>query len=185
MLSDNQLMLKVKEGNIETLGLLYERYKKRLFGYFYKLNNDAQLSEDLVQNVFVRILKYRKKFIDKGTFSSWIFRIARNVYYDHYRKNKNLNNKTTSFEHDSSKDLVFYEFDIDIDLNDEKELLQDALKQLSVDQREVLILSKYQELPYKEIAVVLGCNEGAVKIKVFRALKELRIIFFKLHNKTV
>ncbi|WP_347922918.1 RNA polymerase sigma factor [Pontimicrobium sp. SW4] len=172
-------MLKVKDGNIETLGLLYERYKKRLFGYFYKLNNDAQLSEDLVQNVFVRILKYRKKFIDKGTFTSWIFRIARNVYYDHYKKNK-----TTSLEYDSFKDLVSYELDTTQNLNEEKELLQHAFKQLSINQMEILILSKYHEMPYKEIAIILDCNEGAVKTKVFRALKELRIIFFRLHNRT-
>ena len=81
-------MLKVKDGNLDKLGLLFERYKKPLFGFFYNMNKDAELSEDLVQNVFLRILKYRYLFRGEGDFKTWMFHIARNVMNDHYRKNK-------------------------------------------------------------------------------------------------
>jgi DNA-directed RNA polymerase specialized sigma24 family protein len=96
-LSDNALMQKVKEGDIDRLGLLFERYKKPLFGFFYGLNKDAGLSEDLVQNVFFRILKYRYLFRGEpagrpggGDFKTWMFHIARNVKNDHYRKENKL-----------------------------------------------------------------------------------------------
>src|SRR6188768_891338 len=81
-------MLKVKDGDLDRLGLLFERYKKPLFGFFYGMNKDAELSEDLVQNVFFRILKYRYLFRGEGDFRTWMFHIARNVSHDHYRKNK-------------------------------------------------------------------------------------------------
>jgi hypothetical protein len=87
-LADNALMLKVKEGNLDKLGLLFERYKKPLFGFFYGLTKDAELCEDLVQNVFFRILKYRYLFRGDGDFKTWMFHIARNVNHDHFRKNK-------------------------------------------------------------------------------------------------
>ncbi len=67
-LTNNVLMLKVKSGDLDKLGLLYERHKKRLFGFFYKMNSDASLSEDLVQNVFVRMLKYKHTFTGEGSF---------------------------------------------------------------------------------------------------------------------
>ncbi len=79
----------VKSGEIDRLGLLFERYKKPLFGYFYRTFHDKETSEDLVQNVFIRILKYRSKFTGYGKFSSWMYRIAHNVSVDYYRKNKN------------------------------------------------------------------------------------------------
>ena len=81
-------MLKVKEGQNHNLGLLYERYKKRLFGFFYKMNKDAGLSEDLVQNVFVRVLKYKHTFSEESKFITWIFQIARNEMYDEFKKQK-------------------------------------------------------------------------------------------------
>ncbi len=74
--SDNNIMLMVKSGEIDRLGLLFERYKKPLFGYFYRTFHDKETSEDLVQNVFIRILKYRSKFTGYGKFSSWMYRIG-------------------------------------------------------------------------------------------------------------
>jgi len=90
-------MLKVKNGDLDHLGLLYERYKKQLFGFFYNLNRDKDLSEDLVQNTFIRIIKYKHGFKGDGEFKSWMFHIARNVNIDHFKKNKK-NNETDSLE---------------------------------------------------------------------------------------
>ena len=81
-------MLKVKNGDTHKLGLLYERYKKRLFGFFYQMNKDASLSEDLVQNVFVKILKYKHTYTEESKFVVWLFQIARNTSYDNFKKNK-------------------------------------------------------------------------------------------------
>jgi len=87
-LDDNMLMLKVKEGDLDKLGLLFERYKKPLFGFFYGMTRDSELSEDLIQNVFFRILKYRYLFRGEGDFKTWMFHIARNVSHDHFKKNR-------------------------------------------------------------------------------------------------
>ena len=88
LLEDHNLMLKVKEGEVEKLNLLYKRYSRRFFGFFYGMTSDGATSEDLVQNVFMRILKYKHTYKENGDFEVWAFQLARNVHKDHYRKNK-------------------------------------------------------------------------------------------------
>ena len=95
LLEDHNLMLKVKEGDVDKLNLLYKRYSRRFFGFFYGMTNDGATSEDLVQNVFVRMLKYRHTYKETGDFEVWAFQMARNVHHDHYRKiNATLFKKT-------------------------------------------------------------------------------------------
>lgn len=179
-LSDNTLMLKVKDGDIDRLGLLFERYKKPLFGFFYGMNKDAELCEDLVQNVFFRILKYRYLFHGEGDFKTWMFHIARNVNHDHYRKNKL--GKTESVE--LWQELIGHEdmYALQIQQDEDLKTLSMAMDRLPEDKREVLLLSKFQEKKYKEIGEILGCSEGAVKVKVFRALQELKVVYKQLEK---
>lgn len=184
-LADNALMLKVKDGDLDKLGLLYERYKRPLYGFFYGMNKSQELSEDLVQNVFLRILKYRYLFRGEpagrsggGDFKTWMFHIARNVSHDHHRKNKIKNsipieewqgihedNKSTQWQHD-----------------DELHLLSLAMDRLPEDKKEILMLSKFYDKKYKEIGDMVGCTEGAVKVKVFRAIQELKEIYQQLEK---
>jgi RNA polymerase sigma factor (sigma-70 family) len=181
-LSDNALMIKVKDGHLDTLGLLFARYKKPLFGFFYGMNKDAELSEDLVQNVFYRILKYRYLFRGEGDFRTWMFHIARNVNHDNFRKDKLRRKDPIENWQDRSgtEDNRLSEYKKDDELN----LLSMAMEKLPHDKREVLLLSKYQDKKYKEIGEILGCSEGAVKVKVFRALQELKAVYSELekHN---
>lgn len=180
-LTDNVLMLKVKSGDLDKLGLLYERHKKRLFGFFYNMNHNASLSEDLVQNVFVRLLKYRHTFTGEGSFAAWMFRTARNVNYDHYKKNrqeihqKELSSVEFKLEDESG-------LDVKMNKSDEVAQLNRAMKRLSPEKREVLILSKYKGIKYSEIGEILGCSEGAAKVKAHRALNDLRNIFLQLET---
>jgi len=179
-LGDNALMIKVKDGDIDKLGLLFERYKKPLFGFFYGMNKDSALSEDLVQNVFFRILKYRYLFRGEGDFRTWMFHIARNVNHDHFRKIKWKGRDDLDHwkERLSSAENRQTEFQQDEEMN----LLTMALGKLPEDKREVLLLSKYQDKKYREIGEILGCTEGAVKVKVFRALQELKEVYRKLEK---
>ena len=78
----------VQAGDLEKIGLLFERYKQILFAYFYRNTNHIHTSEDLVQNVFLRIIKYRQRFKGYGKFTTWMYHIARNVYLDYDKKNK-------------------------------------------------------------------------------------------------
>jgi RNA polymerase sigma-70 factor (ECF subfamily) len=173
-LSDNYLMAKVRDGDPERLGLLYERYKRPLLGFFVGMVRDRELGEDLVHNTFVRILKYKHLFRGDGDFRTWMYHIARNVKNDHFRKNKVAHEKVELWE-----DKLGGEASYTVDLQSEEEarMIAVALDKLPEDKREILLLSKYQEKKYKEIGEILGCSEGTVKVKVFRALQELKVIY--------
>jgi RNA polymerase sigma factor (sigma-70 family) len=179
-LTDNALMIKVRDGHLDTLGLLFARYKKPLFGFFYGLNKDAELSEDLVQNVFYRILKYRYLFRGDGDFKTWMFHIARNVNHDNFRKNK-IRHKDP-IEHWQDRIGTENNRATEFQKTEELQLLSMAMDRLADDKREILLLSKFEDKKYKEIGEILGCSEGAVKVKVFRALQELKTIYSQLEK---
>ncbi len=173
-------MVNVREGDLDRLGLLFERYKKPLYGFFYGLNREQEISEDLVQNTFLRILKYRHLFRGEGDFRAWMFQIARNVNNDHHRGNKikakeELEDWQDKLGHNENRSTEML-------LADDHQMLFMAMERLPIDKREVLLLSKYQEKKYHEIGEILGCSEGAVKVKVFRALQELKVIYKQLER---
>lgn len=174
-------MEKVRDGDLDKMGLLFSRYKKPLYGFFYGMNRDQELSEDLVQNTFLRIIKYRHLFRGDGDFKTWMFHIARNVSHDHYRKNKiqlkeSIENWQERLGHEEIKST-------EIQHHEEEQMLTFAMDKLPAEKREVLLLSKYQDKKYKEIGEILGCSEGAVKVKVFRALQELKAVYQQLEKK--
>jgi RNA polymerase sigma factor (sigma-70 family) len=175
-------MLQVKSGDIEQLGVLFERYKKPLFGFFYRSTFNPSLCEDLVQNVFLRLLKYRATFTGNGKFTTWMFGIAHNVFLDNCSKSgrfKNIDdiNQDNFISDDNPANTMVEEEQIKI--------LNNSLNKLNREQRELIILSKYQGLKYKEIAEILNCTEGTVKVRVFRALNELKDIYVKLEGSTI
>lgn len=179
--SDKALMMKVKSGDIDQLGLLFERHSKPLFGFFYRLTSNGPVSEDLVQNVFMRILRYRHTFNGDGKFTTWMYQIARNVHIDHYRKEKRLGqtDELINWEQMKSDEKDAHEhLEHKSDLN----LLRKAMARLSVEKREALILSRYQGLKYEEIADIQDCSLSAVKVRIFRALNELKEIVTHLER---
>ena len=88
MISDNQMMEDVKTGKVEKLAVLFEKYHVQLFNFFLRLTGNRGVSEDLVQDVFMRILKYRKTYRGQSKFTVWMYQIARNAHIDHLRKKK-------------------------------------------------------------------------------------------------
>ena len=177
--SDNQIMLQVKSGEIEKLGLLFERHKNEVYAYFYRNTFNKSSCDDLTQNVFYRILTYRTKFDGYGKFTTWMYHIAHNVLVDHYKKTKKLD-LTTEFEDENIRDQA--QADTHYLEKEKQQLLTQALQKLESGQREALTLSKYQGLKYKEIGEILGCSEGAVKVRIFRALSSLKEIYLKLEE---
>ncbi|NGP88152.1 RNA polymerase sigma factor [Aliifodinibius halophilus] len=167
-------MLKVKEGDLDKLGLLFERYNKRLYHFFYRLTHRRDLSEDLVQGVFERILKYRNTYTNSGSFATWIFQIARNLQADHYSQNSPCEQADRDIEWEKLEgDNIIFEKEQQQE--QELELLQQAINQLSDTKKETLILSRFEGFRYKEIAEIMGCSESAVKVRIFRALQELEV----------
>ena len=181
--SDHSLMLAVRAGEIRQLGVLFERYHRRLYGFFVRLTNQPTVSEDLVQIVFYRILKYRHTYRDEGKFSAWIFHLARKVAADHFRKNASTPAPT------DPADLVGLpttdpQPSEQAATAEDVALLRNALARLPLAHREVLVLSRLQQLDHKEVARLLDCSVGAVKVRAHRALKELRELYFKLRHES-
>ena len=174
-LPDEELMLQVREGVGEMLAVLFDRYQSPLFNFYRRLTGDRAVSEDLVQDVFFRILKYRQSYKPGTPFRAWMYQIARNARLDHIRKHP----EALEFEPEMSPAVL---------LNDSAEseqqsaLLHKALLMLSDEKREVLVLSRFQELKYEEIAHMLDCEVGTVKVRIHRALRELRAIFERLSS---
>jgi RNA polymerase sigma-70 factor (ECF subfamily) len=182
--SDHDLMLAVRAGDIRQLGELFERYQRRLYGFFLRLTNQPTVSEDLVQIVFYRILKYRHTYRDEGKFTAWIFHLARSVAADHFRKHASLPVPTDPSDLVDQPDTAQQPAEQAATAEDVT-LLRTALAQLPLAQREVLVLSRFQQLDHKEIARLLNCSVGAVKVRAHRALNELRVLYLKLsHAKT-
>ncbi|UCD57116.1 MAG: RNA polymerase sigma factor [Candidatus Hydrogenedentota bacterium] len=175
--SDNDLMCAVRSGDVDKLGLLFERYKTALFDYFYRNTRCAEVSEDLVQNVFLRILKYKARFAGDGKFTTWMYHIAHNVYTDHFKKNRPPAGCSceTELEDRRTAEKLLLE-------GERMQLVEKALYRLSKDQREILVFSRYERLKYKEISEILGCSEGAVKVRIFRAIMNLKQIYSELEG---
>jgi RNA polymerase sigma factor (sigma-70 family) len=177
-LSDNALMLKVKSGDLDKMGLLFERYHRMLYGFLFHNTNQKAISEDLTQTVFYRMLKYRQTFSGEGEFKTWMYHLARNVLNDEFKKNNRLVYQE-NFVELSDKNHSESGFESSFEQNEANEILQKSLSKLSNEHREVLILSRFQDLSYKEIAEIMDTTEGNIKVKVHRAIKELKNIYLK------
>ncbi len=168
-------MLEVRNGAGETLGVLFDRYHAPLYNFYAKLTGDRTLSEDLVQEVFLRILKYRQSYQPGTPFRAWIYQIARNARVDHYRKTP----KHITFEPEMAPPVVPKDAALE---SEEAALLHQAMMHMPEEKREILILSRFQELKYEEIAKLLGCELGTVKTRIHRAIQELRLVFRQLES---
>jgi RNA polymerase sigma factor (sigma-70 family) len=174
-LSDNALMLKVKTGDLDRMGLLFERHYKPLFGFLYRMSSDKENSEDMAQNVFLRMLKYRHTYKGDGEFKTWMYHLARNVLND-FHKSQSKRSDSEIKDNLLSEDTT----QVNIEKNEQVQLLNTALSKLGDEHREILILNRYQELDYKEIAVILNISEANVRVKIHRAMTQLKSMFHKL-----
>ncbi|HEY7680752.1 MAG TPA: RNA polymerase sigma factor [Terriglobia bacterium] len=177
--SDEVLMSAVRGGELDKLGLLFDRHSGALFDFFVRMTSNRAVAEDLVQEVFFRVLKYRKTYRDHGSFRTWMFHIARNARADYFKKHRaEMPCSEEAFEIEDRAPFPVQE----LEQRQQEELLRRAMLQLAEEKREVLVLARYQEMKYDQIARLLGCEVGAVKVRVHRALKELRELYLKLSS---
>lgn len=177
--TDRDLMLAVRKGDFEKFGVLFDRHHQRLFEFFYRLSGDAALSEDLVQDVFLRMLKYRRSFEVTSEFRAWMYQIARRARIDRFNRRWDEATSPLSAElalsspGSSRPDRLFEQ-------SERAVLLQRALLELPEEKRELLVLARFQELKYEQIAFLLGLEVGVVKVRIHRAVLELREIVLRL-----
>ena len=177
--TDEVLMLAVREGDITKLGMLFDRHHAVLYDYLIRMTRSRTTAEDLVQEVFLRILKYRRTFHANSSFIGWMFRIARNARIDLCRSRPiETSVPDPALEIESGAVPMLDE----ITRQQETALLERAMLELAEEKREVLVLSRYREMKYEDIAELLGCEVNTVKTRVHRALKELREIFLKFSS---
>jgi RNA polymerase sigma factor (sigma-70 family) len=174
--SDEELMLRVRADQRDVLGLLFDRYQAPLFNFYFKLTGSRVASEDLVQEVFLRILKYRRSYRPGASFRTWMYQIARNTRLKHVR------NEAPASEWDSAEHSPTVFPTDTAEQTEEIARLYRALWQMPHDKRELLILSRFQGLKHEDIADLYGCSIGAVRVKIHRALQDLRTRFHKLEN---
>ena len=178
--TDEVLMLAVRDGDLASLGLLFERHHVALFGFLSRMTGDRSAAEDLVQDVFVRVLKYRGTYREGGSFETWLFRIARNARADHFRKRRRVESvPDEQLEEPSAAPGPAHQFE----RGRERDRLKRALLMLREDKRELIVLVRYHGMTHEEVAELLGIDRGAVKVRMHRAMKELRDIFQRLSER--
>ena len=172
-LSDQELMRLVQAGDFSPASEIYDRYSSRIYNFAYRFLRNSEAAEDATQEVFVKMLKHANQFHGDAKLSTWLFSITANWCRDYLRK---ADNKAK----DSEDVLITLpapsEFSPDrtLEQRENQQRIQKALTALTPEQREAILLSRYQGLSYAEIAQISGCSEGAVKTRVFRAMETLK-----------
>ena len=174
--SDSELMRQVRGGRTVALATLFERHHTRVYGYCLRMTGNRAAAEDLVQDVFMKMLKYKATFKDDSELVPWMFGIARNSCLAHLKRRASDHVPATALE-EEPVDEASQEEPVD---ERQSELVRQALLRLPAERREVLVLSRYEYKSYDEIARVLDCSVGAVKVRVHRAMKQLREIYLDM-----
>ncbi len=171
---DEDIMIKVKDGRVQMLAILFERYHVKLYNFFMRLTSDRGQSEDLTQEVFFRMLKYRATYRGDGKFTTWMFRIGRNAHIDHLKKFKKEIPLGNQWEEEPAGEPSP---DRQTQAEQEAMFIRKALSRLSPTKKEVILLSRFQGMKYGEISRVMGCSISSVKVQVHRAMKDLKNIY--------
>ena len=160
-----------KKGNSDSFEELLNLYSKRCYSYFYRLTGNNTISNDLLSELFVKLVEKINSF-KGGSFESWLFRIASNIFYDYLRA-KNRQNKLL----DAKKaDLELKKHQQPNNADDKKDQLQTQLEKLDTDTKELIMLRFYSELSFKEIAEMRSEPIGTILSKVHRGVKKLKLL---------
>ncbi|NBC27689.1 MAG: sigma-70 family RNA polymerase sigma factor [Bacteroidetes bacterium] len=179
-LSDEDVMEKLQEGNVQAFDIIVERYKDRLHNFLYRYTHDHQDCEDLVQETFLRVYRSRQSYVRIAKLSTWMYTIALNLARTMYKKKQRM---TTISMHADPSDPDDREFEIEdtVVLQDDRlhqkmsvKQLEKALMKLNDDFREVIVLRDIQQLTYEEIAEITDTAMGTVKSRINRARQQLQ-----------
>ena len=178
-MTDELIMEAVKNGDLQQASVLFERYNKRIFNFLARMTLDREVAEDLTQNVFLRMIKYKNSYKEGNRFQSWIYQVARNVFSDHYQSVKNKRADFVDVEKMSDR---MADYDESERIDEQEALLRRSMSMLNEEQRELLVLTRFQHLKYEEVAVIMNTTGANIKVKVHRAIGTLREHYFELEK---
>ena len=161
---------KCQSGDRDEFGQLYDKYIKKIYDFVYYKTQHKDTAEDLVSQIFMKALKRINEFkVDKGTFQAWLYQIARNTVIDHYRTIKKEKNIDDIFDLADSTDI-----ERDIEVKIKLEEIEEYLKDLKSEQRDIIIMRVWQGMNYKDISLIMGKSEASCKMTYSRAISKLR-----------
>jgi RNA polymerase sigma-70 factor, ECF subfamily len=179
-------MLDVKAGDEQSFGLLLQRYRTPLVNFLYRMVRSREQAEDLAQEVFIRVYRAREEYVPSAKFTTWLFRIATNLALNSLRDHRHQKLEismdapvTTAAEAGDEKPFEVADkhptIEQELVEKDRKKMIRHAIEKLPEKQRAAVLLHKYQELDYAEIAKILSVSESALKSLLFRAYESLRV----------
>jgi RNA polymerase sigma-70 factor (ECF subfamily) len=176
---DAELMLRVREGDSTSFSLLLERHRAPVVHFLYRMVQNQAVSEELAQEVFLRVYRSRERYEPTAKFTTWLFRIASHLALNWIRDGKKEKGQESLDEGliegadrqvPDRQPTVEQEMLIEVRLRE----VRAAIGMLPEKQRAAVMMHKYEELEYSQIAQVLNCSESAVKSLLFRAYETLR-----------
>jgi RNA polymerase sigma-70 factor (ECF subfamily) len=165
-------MQRIKEGDMDVFRLLVEAHQARVIGTISKMLGSDTEAEDLAQQVFIRVWRSAQRYTPKAKFTTWLFRITRNLVFNEMRRRKHFAEPTDDLSEPAER--TAHEPDQALLEEELQSAIQEAINQLPESQRMAIILRRYEEMPYEEIARVMRTTVPAVKSILFRARAELR-----------
>jgi RNA polymerase sigma-70 factor (ECF subfamily) len=175
--TDEQLMAAVREGDAERLGVIFERHHARVYALCFRLTRRADVADDLAQETMLRVWRHARSFRGDSAFTTWLYRLAYNVCRDHWRKTRRDASAT------DLQEVTPTAFSMESNTSERHVLLDEAMARLAPDRRMVLVLSRYHDLTFDDIADVLDCTPSAARVRAHRALHELREIYRELERR--
>lgn len=176
---DARLMLRVREGDDSSFALLLDRHRRPVVRFMYRMVQNQAVSEELAQEVFLRVYRSRERYEPAAKFTTWLYRISMHVALNWIR-NRKSERAQTSLDHGPIQGKEVQVDDghptTEQDLLYQARLqeIRSAVESLPEKQRAAVLMHKFEELDYSSIAKALGCSESALKSLLFRAYETLR-----------
>ncbi len=181
--TDEELLSAYARGEAEAFEELYRRYRKPIFAFVHRFVSNPETAAELHQEVFLRVVRASGEFAERSKFSTWLYRIARNLCIDHlrrasHRQTRSLDQPRAEGDDDRRLEEVLADPKGDVERQvtrgELRKAIERAVAALPEDQREVFLLREVAGLAYKEIAEVVGCPENTAKSRMRYALERLR-----------
>ena len=176
--SDNALVKRAREGDYSAFERLFERHRQLVYRFAYQMAPRRDDAEDIVQEAFVRAYQNLDKYRDEAKFTTWLLKITRNLVFNEMRRAKRHPHLPVQIEPNAEemplKDEATASPDETLLQTELQQAIENAITLLPETQRMALVLRRYDELSYEEIADVLDLSVPAVKSLLFRARTELR-----------